>query len=330
MADEKMIAEYESRDGQSIKLSFDIVRRFLISGKANLVTDQEIMLYIATCKARGLNPFKRDCYLVKYTEGDTAATIVSIDYFRSRAKAQPDCAGWKCGIIVQDKDGEIQYRKGSFMIEGEKLLGGWFRAKPQGWDEEYEWSISLAPYVKKTGQGQVTRFWSVDNQSYMIAKVAESQGLRRVWTDEFQDLHIEEELLDARDVSPEPLRIPGAASQAKKEEKDDGQRNLGDDKGNPQNAAGGLVDEGPYNHDGLGNPIPPTKKSEKGQTVTKDRKSDALKFCRESTDKDWTERPKNWLETIIKGMNSKDQLEIARAHNDRNQAIKAAEGAPDA
>src|SRR3990167_10113662 len=100
MAEEKErgLVVYQSRDGQEIRLSFDTVKKYLISGKPGLVSDQEIVLYMGMCKARGLNPFKRDCYLVKYTEGDPAATIVSIDYFRSRAKAQPDCVGWKSGI----------------------------------------------------------------------------------------------------------------------------------------------------------------------------------------------------------------------------------------
>ena len=67
MAEEKGLVEYLSRDGQQIKLNFDTVRKFLVSGKPELVTDQEIMLYMGMAKARGLNPFKKDCYLVKYT-----------------------------------------------------------------------------------------------------------------------------------------------------------------------------------------------------------------------------------------------------------------------
>lgn len=38
----------------------------------------------------------------------------------------------------------------------------------------------------------------------MISKVAESQGLRRLWPDEFQGLMMEEEIDKATDVTPEP------------------------------------------------------------------------------------------------------------------------------
>lgn len=190
------LVEYQSRDGQQIKLTFDTVRRYLVSGKPELVTDQELILYMGTCKARGLNPFKKDCYLVKYTQDDPAATIVSIDYFRSRARAQDDCQGWQAGVIVQDAGGALAYRNGAFTFPGDTLLGGWFRAKPQGWAEPYEWAVNLKPYIKTTRLGGVTRFWNEDNQPAQIAKVAESQGLRRVWPDEFQTLFTADEIID--------------------------------------------------------------------------------------------------------------------------------------
>ena len=216
MTEEKGLIVYESRDGQEIRLSFETVRKYLVSGKPDFVTDQEIMMYMGTCKARGLNPFKRDCYLVKYTQGDPAATIVSIDYFRSRAKAQPDCVGWKSGIILTDKTGQLEYRKGSFIAEGEQLVGAWFRATPQEWAEGYERTISLKPYIKKTAEGRTTRFWSEENQPYMIAKVVESQGLRRLWPDEFQGVFTEEEMLPT-DITPKPLKIPQAVEEKKEE-----------------------------------------------------------------------------------------------------------------
>lgn len=210
------LTTYQSRDGQQIKLTFDIVRKYFVSGKPELVKDDEIVLYMGICKSRGLNPAKKDCYLVKYTPDDPAAIIVSIEYFRSRARAQPDCEGWHCGVIVKDEHGEIVYRNGAFTPDGDTLLGGWFKARPGNWAEPYEWSVNLKPYIKHTRQGQPTSFWSPDNQPYMICKVAESQGLRRLWPDEFQGLFVHEEILETTAVNetektpapklPEPVR----------------------------------------------------------------------------------------------------------------------------
>src|SRR6266446_2312 len=211
---ERGLVVYESRDGQEIRLSFDTVRKYLVSGKPEYVTDQETVLYMGTCQARGLNPFKKDCYLVKYTENDPAATIVAIDFYRSRARAQPDCVGWKAGILLHSEKGGLEYREGSFIMPGENLVGGWFKARPASWREEYTWTISVNPFVKRNREGKITQFWREENQAYMIHKVVESQGLHRLWPDEFQGLQLDDEFNALRDVSEqrEPLRTPQALS----------------------------------------------------------------------------------------------------------------------
>lgn len=314
MAEEKMIAEYQSRDGQTIKLSFETVRKYLVSGKANLVTDQEIIFYVGMCKARGLNPFKRDCYLVKYTENDPAAIIVSIDYFRSRARAQEDCRGWQAGIIVLSKEGEIVKRAGAFMMPGDGLLGGWFRGKPATWEEPYEWSVNVQPYVKKTREGTDTRFWREENQAFMICKVAESQGLRRLWPDEFQGIYTEDEM--PRDVTPEPLKMPqeSAAREQKGVKKHE---NTSNDESKKQDA-----DMAQADREGSKRSRDTAESSSAGAIEA--RKAEALTWIKEATRADWENAPKNWLETTIKGMNNKDQIEVCRAWNERKKAESVA------
>ena len=199
--EEKNVVSYHARDGQEIKLSLDIVRKYLVSGRPEYVTDQEIMLYLGTCKARGINPFAKECYLVKYTETDPAATIISIDYYRARARAQEDCRGWQSGIIVKTAQNLAIDRPGAVMFEGDTLLGGWFKAKPATWDIEHYWSVPLNAFIKLTREGKPTRFWSEANQPSQIAKVAESQGLRRVWPDEFGGLMVDAEM-QPLDITP--------------------------------------------------------------------------------------------------------------------------------
>lgn len=205
---DRSITIYRSRDGQEIKLSFDVVRRYLVSGHPEWVTEGEFLMYMGMCKSRGLNPFKRDIYLIKMSKEDPAAMVVSIDYFRSRARAQKDCVGWHEGIVVKVKGDNIEYRVGSIVWPGEELVGGWFRAKPSGWTDEYTWTVPLDRYIKKTREGKLTRFWDKPMQPEMICKVAASQGLRRCWPDEFQGLYIKEEIV--REVDPEPAPEPTA------------------------------------------------------------------------------------------------------------------------
>ncbi|MSR15333.1 MAG: hypothetical protein EXR86_12375 [Gammaproteobacteria bacterium] len=290
--DNKGLVTYQSRDGQEIKLSFETVRKFLVSGKPEFVTDQEIVLYMGTLKARGLNPFKKDCYLVKYTPNDPAATIVSIDYFRARAKAQPDCVGWQSGVIAKSAAGVIEYRKGSFMFEGDELLGGWFRAQPRGWAEEYEWSVNLSPFIKKTREGQPTQFWNQDRQPQQIAKIAESQGLRRLWPDEFQALYLAEDQY-ATDVSPapEPIKMPQA---------------IGKPEPKPAAAA-------PSGETGGADVPAEDPEAETGMSHLES----ALAWVADAADAEIMDPAR--LTACLKGLSQKEQLEVCRAFNVRKK-----------
>ena len=172
----------ESR-GEKIELTPAIVRNYLVTGRKELITDQEIFYFLGICKARHLNPFVKDCYLIKYTN-EPAAIVVAIDFYRSRAKAMPDCTGWKKGVVCLKENGELRYSMG-LVLPGETLVGGWFRATPKGWTQPLELEVNLSGYIKKKQDGSITRFWSAENQPSQIMKVAESQGLRTVWPDEF-------------------------------------------------------------------------------------------------------------------------------------------------
>lgn len=194
MERERNVITYEARDGQQISLSFDTIKKYLVQGHPEWVTSQEMMLYMGINKSRGLNPFIKDCYLIKYSQKDAAAIITSIDYFRKRSKAQKDCKGWAKGIIVE-RNGEIVYSAG-LMLDSDTLLGGWFEAQPDGWEKPFKLEVNLKGYIKKKADGSVTKFWSKDNQPSQIAKVAESQGLRTLWPDEFQQLYTPEEMGD--------------------------------------------------------------------------------------------------------------------------------------
>lgn len=182
---------YQAADGQEVRLTFDIVKKYLVQGKGELVTVQELMYFLNICRARRLNPLVKDCYLIKYSE-DPAAIVTSIDFFRKRARVQKDCCGWQKGVIVRTKDGKLRDSFG-LVDEGETLVGGWFEAQPELWKKPFRLEVNLAGYIKKTRDGKITRFWQEENQPTMIAKVAEAQGLKTLWPDEFQAIFTAEE-----------------------------------------------------------------------------------------------------------------------------------------
>jgi phage recombination protein Bet len=204
MAKEQGLIKYESR-GQEVVLTAEIVREFLVTGKKELVSNQEITYFLAQCQARQMNPFVKDCYLVKF-DTNPAAIIVAIDYYRSRARSAKDCVGWEVGVICLDKKtGGLRYSKG-LVLPHEELVGAWFRARPTGWHVDCELEVNLSGYVKDNA------FWKGGKAATMIAKVAESQGLRRVWPDLFQGTYTAEERnfdLDQLDAGTPPP--PGSA-----------------------------------------------------------------------------------------------------------------------
>jgi phage recombination protein Bet len=191
MTQEKGLVEYESR-GQEVVLTAEIVREFLVTGKKELVTTQEIAYFLGICKARGLNPFLKDVYIIKYG-AEPAAIVTSIDFYRSRARSAPDCVGWQKGVICLNKEtGELRYSKG-LVLPTEELVGGWFKARPTGWTVDFELEVNLAGYIKYTADGKITKFWKPHNQPSQIGKVVESQGLRTVWPDLFQGTYTADE-----------------------------------------------------------------------------------------------------------------------------------------
>jgi len=184
---------YTMANGDEMRLTFGTVRKYLVQGNADFITDSEILYYLHECKARKLNPFLRQCWLIKYSQRDSAQIVESIQHKRNKARKAEDCKGWEKGLIVQGSDGEIK-RTNGLLLEDETLLGAFFRATPEKWSTPYELEINLNGYIKKKQNGDVTAFWSKEKQPSQIMKVAESQGLSALWGDTIGNTYIPEEL----------------------------------------------------------------------------------------------------------------------------------------
>lgn len=184
--------KYQAGDIEII-LTPDIVKNYLIRGKKELATMQELVFFMGLCRARGMNPFAGDCYPIKYTQDDPMAMVVAIDFKRARANSQSNCRGWRKGVVVQKADGSLRDSAG-LVLDGEKLVGGWFEATPEGWNVPFRLEVNLNGYIKKTREGQTTKFWKPENQATMIAKVAEGQGLSAVWSRDLGKLYTAEEM----------------------------------------------------------------------------------------------------------------------------------------
>lgn len=205
---EKALVEYETEYGK-VKLSPETVKRYLVNGDASRVTEQEIVLFMMLCKYQGLNPFLREAYLIKY--GDSPATIVTgKDTFTKRATKDPNCSGYESGIVVE-KDGQLEYRKGTLVLKNETLVGGWARVFRKDWQVPLENTVALSEYVRYNNKGELQKNWR-DMPATMIRKVALVQALREAIPKELGGLYSPEEMpIDDSKLESKPIEITAKA-----------------------------------------------------------------------------------------------------------------------
>ena len=75
--------------GGRILVSAELIRKYCVRGRPELVTDNELLLVLSKCRLLQLNPFAGEVYVIKYTADDPASFIVGIDALRARARAHP-------------------------------------------------------------------------------------------------------------------------------------------------------------------------------------------------------------------------------------------------
>lgn len=199
------IMTYETDQGE-VKLSPSIVKQYLVSGQADRVTDQEIVMFMQMCKYQGLNPFLREAYLIKF--GNAPATMVTgKDTFTKRAAKSPLCAGYEAGVVVQGKDGQLNERKGALVLPNETLVGGWAKVYRKDWKVPMEVTVGLNEYARRKNNGELMSNWK-QMPGTMIRKVALVQALREAIPEEFSGLYSPEEMpVDDSQLDEEPITV---------------------------------------------------------------------------------------------------------------------------
>src|SRR5438105_4380808 len=137
--DEKgMIEVIPLGSDERIKLSIKIVRELIAvpTRTGKLPTDKDCIKFMMLARARHLNPFEGDAFMLGYDTqaGPQFSLITAHQVFLKRAEASKGFKGMQSGVIVEwpmrDKLSEgvsptILEREGDLVYDGEKLLGGW-------------------------------------------------------------------------------------------------------------------------------------------------------------------------------------------------------------
>lgn len=167
-------------NGEEFTLTPDTVKAYLVSGNRDLVTMQEVVMFMNLCRFQHLNPWLKEAYLIKYSQNDPAALVTGKDAFLKRAEGEANYNGFKAGIIVQDEDGEVIYRDGSFKLPGESLVGGFAEVFRKDRDHSFRAEVSFEEYAARKKDGSLNSQWS-KKPTTMIRKVALVQALREAF-----------------------------------------------------------------------------------------------------------------------------------------------------
>jgi len=176
--------------GSHVELDLQFVKKYLVRGRSDLVSDQEIVFFMNTCKGQGLNPLiNGEVYLIKYSQNDPAQMVVGKDAYLKRAYKHPEYLGKNDGITVMRGD-QIVQKEGCCLYPGEALVGGWCRVTylRNGAERTAFKEVALPEYDK----GQAN--WK-SKPATMINKVAVSQCVRDAFPKDYEGLYSEEEMV---------------------------------------------------------------------------------------------------------------------------------------
>ncbi|MDS5599658.1 phage recombination protein Bet, partial [Streptococcus pneumoniae] len=146
----------------------------------NLLTEKQVGQALALCKGRNLNPFANEVYIVAYTNrngGKEFSLIVSKEAFLKRAAQCKDYEGFEAGVVVVDSEGVVHERKGTIMLPGDTLIGGWARVHRKNFKVPVEIVVSREEYDKKQST------WNT-MPATMIRKVALVNALREAFPED--------------------------------------------------------------------------------------------------------------------------------------------------
>ena len=182
-----------------------IVKNYLVNGQADKLTEQEIVYFMHLCKARKLNPFTKEVYLIKY--GTQPATmVVSRDALEKRAIQHKEYDGKTVGIyVLKNETGKLERREGTiYLKDQEQLIGAWCSVYRKNWKNPVTVEVNLDEYIQTKSDGTPNTNWA-NRPVTMITKVAKVQALREAFIEELEGMYEAEETgIDLANISDTP------------------------------------------------------------------------------------------------------------------------------
>ena len=171
-------------------------------------TEKEVHIFLQICKAYGLNPFKREIHLIKYSDSLPASIVVGYEVYLKRAERCGKWNGFECGT------------------EGEgESMRAWVKIYRKDWShplshevyfEEYKQTKKIWQNGKVIGE-ELNVFWKTKPRT-MLKKVVICQGFRLAFPDEMGGMPYAPEEINVEILDTTPIRT-GKPEVADPEEK---------------------------------------------------------------------------------------------------------------
>jgi phage recombination protein Bet len=176
---------------ETISLSPRMVLKFLCrpTKKGAVASYDQAVRFVMLCKARGLNPWEGDAFLVGYDgqDGPEFSLITAHQAFLKRAEVHPEYDGLESGVVVRGKDGgPAAELPGDLVEDGQQILGGWARVFFKNRSHPMYKRLKLATFNKGFSR------WRVDPAG-MIVKCAEADALRSAFPNSLGGMYLAEE-----------------------------------------------------------------------------------------------------------------------------------------
>jgi phage recombination protein Bet len=174
------------RDTQVADLTLGDIKQYLCP-KA---TDQEAFMFLKLCQARGMNPFLKEAYLIKYSESNPATMVVGKEHFTKTAEKNPQFDGFEAGIVLKTASG-LERREGTFYLDDEELVGGWAKVWRKDRKMPFFNEVRLKDFARYTASKKSP--WDT-MEGVMIRKVPLVQSLREAFPNDFVGCYDESEM----------------------------------------------------------------------------------------------------------------------------------------
>ena len=181
--------------GKDVELSIALTQAYFCPQ----ASPAEAYVFNSWCAHNGLDPWRREAYLVKYGN-NPAQMLTAKDAFTKRAEANPRYQGSKAGVVVLNREGQIENRVGELVLDGEELVGGWADV----YVKDYVTPISAVVNFRERCQykdGKPQAKWAT-SPGLMIRKCALVAALREAFPNDVGGMYVPDEMGYEEDDSP--------------------------------------------------------------------------------------------------------------------------------